>query len=129
MDNNYFKAVFRLALFSGMLLLLNYLFYRFTGFGYEQLVYSPVVVYCFFFLLSAGIIAALNFVNTHYKHQLGFSFMALTTVKMVLCYVMVKPVLEKGEAGATEKINFFIVFIIYLIIEAYHTARLLNKKQ
>lgn len=129
MNNNYFKTVVRLALLSGILLLLNYLFYHFTEASFESLVYSPVTVYCFFFLLSAAIIAALDFVNKSNPQQVGFAFLVVTGIKMLLSYVLARPIIEKGDAADTEKFNLVIIFIIYLVIEAYYTARLLNKKQ
>lgn len=129
MNNNYLKTVFRLALLSGIFLSLNYLFYHFTEADFENLVYSPVTVYCFFFLLSAGIIAALDFVNKSNPQQLGFAFLVVTGIKMLLSYVLARPIIEKGDAASAEKYNLVIIFIVYLVIEAYYTARLLNKKQ
>ena len=48
---------------------------------------------------------------------------------MAICYLIARPIISKGEAAATEKVNFFVIFIVYLVIEAYYTARLLNNKQ
>ena len=131
MKNNYFKVVFSLALFSTLLLLLNTLFYRYTSYGAQQhdFVYSLVMLYSFFYLLSAVIIGALNLIYKKNKEQLGYAFLFLTSAKLAISYFLAKPIIEKGEVAATEKINFFIVFIIFLIIEAYYTARLLNNKQ
>jgi hypothetical protein len=63
------------------------------------------------------------------KEQIGYAFLLLTAVKMALSYVLVRPILEASKENPTEKVNFFAIFILFLAIEAYYTARLLNNKQ
>jgi len=130
MKNNYIRTVFGLALLTGLLLLLNTLFYRFTDpAAPDTFVYSLAVVYCFFYLLAGVIMGVLNFINKKNKEQLGYAFLLLTGAKMALSYFLARPIISLGEAATTEKVNFFIIFIIYLVIESYYTARLLNNKQ
>jgi len=131
MKNFYVRTILSLASISGLLLLLNSLYYGFistngTDAGY---VYDLVVVYAFFFILSSIILSVLIYISKKNKEQIGYAFLLLTGVKMGLSYVLARPIIAKGEAASNEKVNFFIIFIVFLVIEAYYTARLLNNKQ
>lgn len=95
----------------------------------ENFIYPLPVTYGFFLVLSLIILGILLRVNETNKDQLGFAFLLLTGIKMAISYFMARPILSKATADSTEKINFFVIFLMFLVIEAYYTARLLNKKQ
>lgn len=49
---------------------------------------------------------------------------------MAIAYLFMKPILSSQSTfSGTEKINFFIIFILFLIIETILTIRMLNNKQ
>lgn len=129
--NTIAKPIFGLGLLSGLLLLLNTLYYKFTATAAntEDFVYPLVVQYALFFILSSVIMVVLQIVSKKNKEQLGYTFLLATGAKMAICYLIARPIISKGEAATAEKVNFFIIFIVYLVIEAYYTARLLNNKQ
>lgn len=130
MKNNYPRILFGLALFTGLLLLMNTLYYRFFNQGADDtFTYSLVVMYAFFFILSSIILTVLIYIGKKNKEQLGYAFLLLTGVKMGISYILARAIISKGEIAATEKVNFFAIFIMFLVIEAYYTARLLNNKQ
>lgn len=130
MTNLYFPVIVRTAIVAAVLLAVNSLLYHFTGLsGSTAYVYHPAVVFGFFFMLSAIILGVLVYLSSRNKEQMGYAFLLLTGVKLALAYVMARPVIAKGEAALTEKVNFFAIFVVFLIIEAYYTARLLNNKQ
>lgn len=94
----------------------------------QNFIYSIPLVYLFFFVFTMIILGVLIVIGKKKKEQLGYVFLFLTAAKMGLSYVFIRPILTKTIDDPTEKINFFIVFILFLAIEAYYTARLLNNK-
>ena len=94
----------------------------------NSFIYSLPVTYLFFLVFTLVILGVLIVVVKKKKEQLGYIFLFLTSAKMGLSYVFARPILNKVVDDPTEKINFFAVFILFLAIEAYYTARLLNNK-
>ena len=88
------------------------------------------VVYGFFFICSLLIILILIKVNEKNIDNVGFTFLLVTFIKMGLSYVILSPILNSGNPNVrTEKIDFFIIFALFLTIETIVTARILNIKQ
>ncbi|WP_333876345.1 hypothetical protein [Flavobacterium sp.] len=107
------------------------LFYFWVPATFEaEFVYAVPLVYLFFFCFSALLILILYKVKQNQINSVGYVFLLLTTLKMVMAYMMVKPILaETLPKTTTEKMSFFIVFIYFLAIETYVTIRILNNKQ
>lgn len=92
--------------------------------------YSLEQLYGIFFMLSLMIILILLKIKERNFDQLGMSFLLLTTSKIVLYYLLLKPILDiKHYDIRTEKMNFFALFILFLTIETVVTIRILNEKQ
>lgn len=88
------------------------------------------VVYSFFFICSLLIILILIKVNEKNIDNVGYTFLLVTFVKMALSYVVLSPILNSGNSNIrTEKIDFFIIFALFLTIETIVTVRILNSKQ
>lgn len=88
------------------------------------------VVYGFFFICSLLIILILIKVNEKNIDNVGFTFLLVTFIKMALSYVVLSPILNSGNLNVrTEKIDFFIIFALFLTIETIVTIRILNIKQ
>lgn len=88
------------------------------------------VVYGFFFSSSLLIILILIKVNEKNIDNVGFTFLLVTFIKMGLSYVILSPILNSGNPNVrTEKIDFFIIFALFLTIETIVTVRILNIKQ
>jgi hypothetical protein len=88
------------------------------------------VVYGFFFICSLLIILILIQVNEKNIDNVGFTFLLVTFIKMALSYVVLSPILNSGNINVrTEKIDFFIIFALFLTIETIVTVRILNIKQ
>ena len=88
------------------------------------------VVYGFFFVCSLLIILILIKVNEKNIDNVGFTFLLVTFIKMGLSYVILSPILNSGNPNVrTEKIDFFIIFALFLTIETIVTVRILNIKQ
>jgi hypothetical protein len=104
-------------------------FYSFS-INQEVFHYSLETLYLFFFVLSAIIFKVLLTIKEKSFDNVGMSFLLATSLKMVLCYLILRPLLQMPKANnPTERINFFILFIVFLIIETLFTIRLVNEKQ
>lgn len=92
--------------------------------------YSLEVLYLFFLLSSAIIFKVLLIVKEKSFDNVGMSFLLATSVKMIFCYLIVRPLLQIPRANnPTERINFFVLFIVFLAIETLFTIRLVNEKE
>lgn len=131
MDKNYIGIFVKTALIGAAFLVINFLVYQIPDLkaAYSNFVYPLPVTYILFLILSLMILAVLITVSKKNAGQIGFVFLGLTTVKMGISYVFVRPILAQSGGNPTEKVNFFVIFILFLAIEAYYTARLLNNKQ
>jgi len=94
------------------------------------MVYSVEELYGLFFLFTAVILAILIVISQKGVDNVGFTYLFLTGGKMLIAYVLMQPILNVKHAFAfSEKINFFVIFILFLIIETVLTIRMLNNKQ
>lgn len=96
---------------------------------YSNYHHNLATLYCFFWLCAAMIIFIAYIVHSKSPDNTGYVFIGTTLLQMGLCYIMLKPILAAGENGRFEKMNFFFIFILFLIIETVLTIRLLNNKQ
>lgn len=80
-------------------------------------------------VLTVLIVFSLFQVEKKAKEQLGYAFLGLTSAKVILSYVIATQFLFQTAPVAKElKINFFVIFLIFLCLDAYFVIRLLNKK-
>jgi hypothetical protein len=98
---------------------------KFTGF------YYPLEsVYGFFGVCALVILFILIEIRARNIDNVGYTFLLVTFIKMGISYAFLKPILLSGLPNiAIEKINFFIVFALFLAIETIATIRILNNKQ
>ncbi|MFD2602381.1 hypothetical protein [Flavobacterium suzhouense] len=130
MNKQTLSVFFQVAVIAAILLVFNFLVYYMPDLKGKtaDFVYPLPVMYGFFFLMTAAVLAVLMKINRKNQEQTGYAFLFLTTAKIALSYVIVRPILNKAGENPTEKVNFFVIFILFLAIEAYYTARLLNNK-
>jgi len=131
MDKQFIASVVKLAGIAAVCAIINILLYQ-TPALHEQattFTYSVATVYLLFFGFSVIILFALNLIAKSDATQVGYVFLGLTSLKVVGSYFLVEPILAKTVSFPSERINFFVIFMLFLFIEAYFTAILLNKKQ
>ena len=88
------------------------------------------VVYGFFFGCSVVILLILIKVKTKNIDNVGYTFLLVTCIKMAISYAVLSPILHSGNPNVRiEKVNFFVIFALFLTIETIVTARILNNKQ
>ena len=92
--------------------------------------YSLIYLYLFFLICSILIIAVLIKVNKIDINNVGNVYLLLTLVKIGIAYLVSRPILESlSKYVEIEKMNFFIIFALFLTIETVVTIRILNNKQ
>ncbi|RAR71333.1 hypothetical protein [Flavobacterium aciduliphilum] len=91
--------------------------------------YAVSTLYLFFFSCSITIILILTRMSEKNIDSVGQTFLLLTSIKMVLAYGLLYPILQdQKQILSPEKINFFITFALFLTIETIIAIRILNKK-
>lgn len=86
-------------------------------------------IYFILVLFSVIILTTTIVVNSKNKDIVGMTFMLMTTVKVGVLYFIFRKIVSSSNENSVERINFFIVFILFLAMETLITIRLLNKKQ
>ena len=119
-----------LAVVTLLLYLIHKAVFNVFNINQDQFHYSLETLYLIFLVLSAIIFKVLLIVKERSFDNVGMSFLLATSLKMVFCYLILRPLLQIPKPNnPTEKINFFFLFIIFLIIETLFTIRLVNEKQ
>ena len=92
--------------------------------------YSLETLYALFLGLSVIVFLVMLKVKERSFDNVGMSFMLTTSAKMIVCFLILRPILQTTtENNAIEKKNFFMMFILFLAIETVLTIRILNEKQ
>lgn len=127
--------IFKIAITTISLTLLlffgNVIFLENTDYAsnFELYKFPLVITYLVFLLFSISILITLLIVNHKNKDIIGMTFMLITTFKTAVCYFIFSNVISSDNENTIERINFFIVFSVFLTMETLITIQLLNKKQ
>jgi uncharacterized membrane protein len=132
MNNTKYRPIIEVVAISFLVYLAHKLIFllnennpKFQGFHY-----CIETIYEFFFVCSVVIIFILIKVKEKNIDNVGYTFLLVTCIKMALSYALLYPILQSGTPILRiEKINFFIVFALFLTIETVVTIRILNSKQ
>lgn len=125
-----YNPIWNLLLISFVAFLVHKWAFEFFKINEASLFYSLEMLYLFFFNLSILIFFILIKVKEKSFDNVGMTFMLITSVKVVICYVVLKPILMlKSDNLIIDKINYFGMFILFSAIEVVLTVRILNEKQ
>jgi hypothetical protein len=92
--------------------------------------FSIETIYGFFSSCSVIILLILIKVKTKNIDNVGYTFLLVTCIKMAISFAVLYPILHSGNPNVRiEKVNFFIIFALFLAIETLVTVRILNNKQ
>ena len=126
---NSFATLKKLFIATLLFLIIHLLLFKLpflTGIE-SKFYYSIPFLYLLFFLFSSLILIIVTKIFEKNFDNTGMVFMIATSVKMVIAYFLVRPILDL-EDHKIEKINFFIIFILFLLQETILVAKILNKK-
>jgi hypothetical protein len=127
-----FKSIFTILVLGIIGFVIHKIMFHFlVPKAYEaEFIYSIELLYLFFFFFSAMLVLVLDKIKEKSINSVGYTFLLLTTFKMGIAFLFLKPILATDlPKTPTEKINFFIIFIYFLAIETFVTIRILNNKQ
>ena len=115
------------------IMLLSYTIHKvvFETFGINTtaFIYSLEELYGFFTLFSIVIAIILSIVKEKNLDIVGYVFLLITSVKMMVCFFFGRPIIKQQNVdNLFEKWNFFTLFIFFLLLEAIFTIFLLNAK-
>lgn len=97
---------------------------------FQNFHFTLETTYGFFFICSVLIVLILIKVKEKNIDSVGFGFIWATLIKMGLSYAVLTAISQSGNPNVeVEKINFFIIFALFLTIETIITIRFLNNKQ
>lgn len=125
-----YKPLLSLLLLAGLAYILHKIVFYAFNINDNAFHYSLETLYLFFLGLSILVFIVLLKVKERSFDNVGMSFLLSTSIKMIFCYLILRPLLQvSAQNNALEKKNFFIMFILFLAIETVLTIRLLNEKQ
>ena len=91
--------------------------------------YSLETIYTVLCVFSIIILVILLIVNSRNKDVVGLTYLLITSIKAGILFFIFSDIIGSSNKNTVERINFFVVFILFLAIETLITIRLLNKKQ
>jgi len=96
--------------------------------NYQNFRFALETIYTFFLTCSLIIIFILILVKEKSIDNVGNAFLLITCLKIGISFALLNPILNSGNPNiGFEKMNFFITFALFLIIETVVTIRILNK--
>jgi hypothetical protein len=107
---------------------IHQIIFKTVGFSTTTFQYSLNQLYLFFGLFSFVIVLVLIKVKEKNLDIVGNTFLLLTSVKMMVCYVFGRPIIKGHIVNSLEKWNFFTLFVLFLLFETLVTIILLNRK-
>lgn len=126
-----YQPILEVILFSFVFYLAHKLFFFVNKNNpkYQDFYFPIEVVYGFFFICSLVILFILIRVKEKNIDYVGYSFLLVTFIKMALSSAVLWPILHSENPNVRiEKINFFIIFALFLMTETIVTSRLLNSR-
>ena len=126
-----YQPIFDVIFISFLAYLVHKLFFylKESNPNYANFYYPIEIIYGFFFLCSVIIILILIKVKSKNLDNVGYTFLLITFIKMGIAYAVLYPILHSGNSNIKiEKINFFIIFVLFLAIETIVTIRILNNE-
>ena len=124
------KPLLSLLLLAGLAYLLHKIIFYVLHINDQAFYYSIETLYLLFLGLSTIVFIVLLKVKERSFDNVGMSFLLGTSIKMVFCYLILRPLLQVStQNNIIEKKNFFVMFILFLAIETILTIRILNEKQ
>lgn len=130
MEVKSYKPILNLFPIALLLYLLHKGLLYWLGIDTATFHYSLELLYLFFLSSSLILLFILIRVKAKNADQFGMAFIWITGVKILLCGLMIIPFLPRSaEHKSLERINFFMIFILFLAIETIMSVRIINNKQ
>jgi len=130
MNLSVLKKIIPVLLVVGLLFVVHTSLFNVLNISTHSFIYPLEELYFWFTVFSMLVIITLLLVQKKSFDNVGMSFLLTTSVKMIFCYLIVRPVLQRSSPDNTiEKLNFFGLFVVFLAIETLFTIYLVNEKK
>ena len=107
-----------------------FFYYNHNNPNYQHFTFTLTTIYSFFLACSLVIILLLLLVKQKNIDNVGVTFLFATCLKIGVSFALLMPLLNSKISNiGYEKINFFVIFAIFLTIETVVTVRILNNNQ
>jgi hypothetical protein len=127
-----FQSLLEVFIASFLIFLIHKAFFYFNENNpkYQNFHFPLEVIYNFFLVCSLIIIFILILVKEKSIDNVGNAFLLTTCLKIGISFVLLNPILNSENPNiGFEKMNFFVIFALFLIIETVVTIRILNNNQ
>ena len=127
-----YQPIFEILLTSLVAFLVHKLAFFFLDYSTieNSFQYTLFQVYSFFLICSIFIVLILIQVKKRDINNVGNGFLLLTLLKIGIAFIFANPIVSStSKFKEMERMDFFIVFAIFLTIETVVTIRILNNKQ
>lgn len=84
-------------------------------------------IYALQFLMSVVVIFAVVGIGKALPESLGYVFLGFFTLKVIVTYLVVRPMLDTPLESDFFKYNYFGVFFLFMVFDVYVTYRVLNQ--
>jgi hypothetical protein len=93
-----------------------------------DLYFSILNVYAFNFAMTFCSLAALLFIQKNFNDKVGYTFLGLGIIKMMLSLVYLMPLIKSAFLNKIpDTLNFFFCYFLFLLMESIVTVKMLNK--
>ena len=125
------SPIIQVAIYSLVLYVVQTLMVMLFGFkvDYQNFNLDNNILFLSMVIVSVLIVVIINAVKNIAFEYIGYTFLAIITLKMVGFYVVfVKMIEYGGQVTFVEKCNLVILFLAFLIVDAVVSAKILNFK-
>ena len=124
------KQIIPLLLIIGFFYVLHEFLFATLVINTHSFVYSLGQLYLCFTFFTLLLVFVLIWVKNTSFDNVGMSFLLATSVKMLFCFLIVRPVVRlSGPENLVQKLSFFAIFSFFLLIETIFTILLVNQKK
>lgn len=126
-----YQPILEVLMFSIIVYIGHKMFFHFneTNPKYKGLYFSLETLYSFFSISSTIIVFILIQIRNKNIDNVGFAYLWLTLIKMGVSYILLHPILQTQNPNIRfEKLNFFLIFAIFLTVETVVAVKILNNK-
>ena len=125
------KIILSTISFALLLYFLNLVTLHSLGYSQALFLYlfSLEQIFMSFGILAIIVLLVLHIVEKKNKDIVGMVFLIASSIQIGVLYFIFRKVISSSNLNTIERINFFVLFFLFLTFETLITIRLLNKKQ
>ncbi|MGY5355422.1 DUF6168 family protein [Wenyingzhuangia sp. IMCC45467] len=126
MVKNHIKSITLLVVLNIVAYILHYFFIIPANQAEVAPVVNVKIAYLVNAIASLSMCSAILFLKKKYEDHIGFVFLGLSVVKMILLFVLLNPTNNVGEVVKADALAFFIPFGLNLVLEQIFIVKMLK---